>query len=247
MAPADVRYRRWFCESDFLEVALYQKFTTTPNIPYENQNTPKSLRFTQPVDWHGYVSVRCTAVFATPYATCLTNSGGIISFRLNEDADNVKIIYDGGATTNDLGALSKGLQTVPLSITGTFRIQVSKAAGAGYLQGTVNQISVNANNLVKSTNQRGLVVNKNPASPYFGRIYVSVGSRGTNNSRIVSDGIYLLNADQTDAVGQGDTPRTGGSSSIFTPRMPKARDAWLLDPMTTSTSLTGPTLTADYG
>jgi hypothetical protein len=41
---------------------------------------------------------------------------------------------------------------------------------------------------------------------------VSVATGGTTAApaRTVGDGIYLLNADQTDAVGQGDTARTGG-------------------------------------
>jgi hypothetical protein len=148
---------------------------------------------------------------ARPYASCLTNNAGVISFRLNESADNVKIIWNGGAATNDLGALAQGLTvTANLGITGPFKVQVAKAGGAGYLQGVVNQISDDANNFVKFTNQRGLVVNKNAAGPYFGRIYVGVGSAGTAGGRSVSDGIYLLNADQTDAVGQGNTPRTGG-------------------------------------
>jgi hypothetical protein len=148
---------------------------------------------------------------ARPYATCLTNNAGVISFRLNEAADSVKVIWNGGVTTNDLGALPKGLSvTANLGVTGVYKIQAVKAGGAGYTQGVVNQISEDANVLVKFANQRGLVVNQNPGSPYFGRVYVGVGAVGTSGGRSVSDGIYLLNADQTDAVGQGNTPRTGG-------------------------------------
>lgn len=153
---------------------------------------------------------------ARPYATSLTNSGTSISFRLNESADNVKIISGGGAVTNDLGPLPKGLTVTNLTIAGTFKVQVTKAAGPGYIQGIVNQVSDDTNNFVKFANQRGLVVNKNTNSPYFGRIYVAV-SAGTVASnqfnlggRTVTDGIYLLNADQTDAVGQGDTALHAG-------------------------------------
>lgn len=148
---------------------------------------------------------------ARPYATSLTNDAGIVSFRLNEDADNVKVIWNNGANSSDLGALPKGLTvTGNLGVSGTFKVQVTKNAGPGYLQGVVNQISDDANNFVKFSNQRGLAVNKNPASPYFGRVYVSVSAPITTGGRTVSDGIYVLNADQTDALGQGDTPRTGG-------------------------------------
>lgn len=156
------------------------------------------------------LGVGASVALARPYATSLTNSGGVISFRLNADADNVKIIYNGGAVTNDLGALPRGLNTVNLSITGDYQIQVTKASGPGYPQGVVNQISNDTNVFVRFANQRGLAINKRPGSPYFGRIYVSVSAAGTSGGRAVSDGIYLLNADQTDAVGQGDTPRTGG-------------------------------------
>jgi hypothetical protein len=58
------------------------------------------------------------SVMARPYATSLTNSGTAISFRLNESADNVKIISGGGAVTNDLGPLPKGLTVTNLTITG---------------------------------------------------------------------------------------------------------------------------------
>ena len=154
---------------------------------------------------------------ARPYATSLTNSGTSISFRLNESADSVKVISGGGTVTNDLGPLAKGLTVTNLTIAGVFKIQVTKAAGPGYIQGVANQVSEDSNNFVKFANQRGLAVNKNTNSPYFGRIYVAVGGAGTVasnqftlGSRSVTDGIYLLNADQTDAVGQGNTGLNAG-------------------------------------
>ena len=45
---------------------------------------------------------------AVPYATGLANNGGTVSFRLNESADSVKVVSNGGTTTNDLGALAAG-------------------------------------------------------------------------------------------------------------------------------------------
>src|SRR5436190_600797 len=55
------------------------------------------------------------------------------------------------------------------------------------------------------------IVNRRPASPYFGRIYVAnARSAVTATGRPTGDGIYILNADGTDAVGQGDTALTGG-------------------------------------
>jgi uncharacterized surface protein with fasciclin (FAS1) repeats len=153
---------------------------------------------------------------AVAYATSLTNDNGTISFRLNDSADSVKVI-SGGTTTNDLGALPAGLHTFSLGITGSFQVSVFKSSGPGYLLGTYSQIGSDTNRLLTFVNQRGVAVNKNPASPYFGRIYVSVSQGGSNttSTRVVTDGIYVLNADQTDALGQGDTALTGDLGPSF--------------------------------
>lgn len=155
------------------------------------------------------------ALHAVPYASGLTNAGGTISFRLNEAADNVRIISNGGAVTNDLGARAAGLHTENLGITGAFSVVVSKAAPPGYLtasapnRATVLQISTD-NNLVRFNQPRGLAVNTDPASPYFGRVYVANSAAGTAGTRTVGDGIYILNSDLSDALGRGDTASTGG-------------------------------------
>ncbi|HKS36487.1 MAG TPA: hypothetical protein VJW76_04805, partial [Verrucomicrobiae bacterium] len=145
--------------------------------------------------------------FANPYASAVINNAGTVSFILNEAADNVKIISNGGATTNDLGPLSTGTTTANLGISGPFKVVVSKSG-----TGTYAQISSDTNLLNKFFLPRGVAVNRNPASPSFGRIYVSNGREGTTASptRPTEDGIYLLNADQTDAIGQGNTARTAG-------------------------------------
>ncbi len=157
-----------------------------------------------------------------PYATGLANTGSTITFRLNEAADNVKIISSSGAVTNDLGVRPKGLNTANLPISGVYKVQVTKASGPGWMQGVVNQISDDTNQFVKFTNERGLAINRNTNSPYFGRIYVSISLSGTVTSnqfnlggRTVADGIYVLNTDQTDALGQGDAPLTGGLKFDF--------------------------------
>jgi hypothetical protein len=158
-------------------------------------------------------AMRPFSALAVPYATSLTNSGGIISFRLNEAADNVKIVSNGGATTDDLGPLPAGLQTIALSVSGTFQVVASKASPAGFAtpvapnRSAVLQISQDSNS-TRFNNPRGIAVNADPTSPYFGRVYVA-NSTVTNTPR-AGDGIYVLNADLTDAVGQGDTALTGG-------------------------------------
>lgn len=173
-----------------------------------------------------------TSAQATPYATALTNTGSSISFRLNESADSVKIISDGGATTNDLGALAAGLHNPALSIAGPFQVEVRKGPSLGYLQGLANQISDDANRWVRFNAPRGVAVNQNPASPYFGRIYIANADNGSVSavSRTLSegDGIFMLNADFTDAVGQGDVARTGGLN-FRTPSDDQANKPWRIE------------------
>ncbi|MGI8965234.1 MAG: hypothetical protein ACR2H1_03995, partial [Limisphaerales bacterium] len=145
---------------------------------------------------------------ASPYATSLTNNAGTISFILNESADNVKIISNNCAITNNLCALPKGTTSTKLGIAGIFKVVVTKSAPAIY-----TQTSVDTNSLVTFNSPRGVTVNQNPASPYFGRIYVANSADGLTmgpGGRPVGDGIYLLNADQTDAVGRGNNASTGG-------------------------------------
>src|ERR1700704_3919117 len=65
---------------------------------------------------------------ANPYATCLTNTAGTISFRLNEAADTVKVIWNGGASVTNLGARARGLTVTNLgTVTSPFQVQVVKA------------------------------------------------------------------------------------------------------------------------
>ncbi len=142
---------------------------------------------------------------AVPYATQLKNAGGTISFILNEPADNVKIVWQGGAQTSDLGSLPKGLFSTALAVTGPFSVVVTHSAPGGW-----TQTSNDGDNTVKFNSPRGIAVNRRAASPYFGRVYISNSGAGTAAGRSVGDGIYILNADQTDAVGQGDTALTAG-------------------------------------
>ena len=161
------------------------------------------------------------ATLAVPYASGLSNRNGSVSFRLNEAADNVEVVSGGGAVTNDLGALPAGLNSFALGITGTFQVVVFKAGPAGFLtpiepnRGAVLQISPDTP-ATRFFSPRGVAVNTHPRSPYFGRIYVANATSGTVSnklygaSRTVGDGLYALNPDFTDALGQGDAPLTGG-------------------------------------
>jgi hypothetical protein len=150
---------------------------------------------------------------ATPYATCLTNNAGTVSFRLNESGGSVKVIGNGGALTNDLGVLPFGLTVTNLSssggsstmIGGVFQVAVDKTGS-----GAPTLISDNNNVNNQFYGPRAVGVNKRPASPYFGRIYVGNAPGTTGSGRPTGDGIYVLNADSSDPLGQGNTVLTAG-------------------------------------
>lgn len=158
---------------------------------------------------------------AVPYASGLSNRNGTVSFRLNEAADNVKVVSAGGTVTNDLGALPAGWNSFSLGVTGIVQVVVFKAGPPGFLtpvepnRGEVLQISPDSS-AIRFFSPRGVAVNTHPASPYFGRIYVANATSGTVGNgvsgapRTVGDGLYALNSDFTDALGQGDAPLTGG-------------------------------------
>jgi hypothetical protein len=63
------------------------------------------------------------AARAVPYASCVTNNSGTISYYLNEGATDVKIIFNGGASTNDLGTQTKGLRSFGRDYSGSAQAQ----------------------------------------------------------------------------------------------------------------------------
>ena len=160
-------------------------------------------------------------VTATPYASSLTNDNGTVSFRLNESADNVKVVWNGGLNSVDLGALPAGLHVNNAGVVGIFQVVAVKVSPTGYAipvgpnRGGTNVISTDGS-LVRFPQPRGVAVNTDPTSPYFGRVYVANGAAGaiTNTAfagtRTAGDGIYMLNPDMSDALGLGDTASSGG-------------------------------------
>lgn len=156
---------------------------------------------------------------ATPYATELNVTGTTVSFTINESGSSVAVIY--GTTTNNLGTLAKGSYTNNFpGLTGTVYVQASKSGGLGWQTGggsnvthKVNEvvitenwagrnlISTDTNSFNRYNSPRGVAVNKNPASPYFGRVYVDNSTPGSAGSpaRGVGRGFYTLKADLSDS------------------------------------------------
>ena len=170
---------------------------------------------------------------ATPYAAAVTNDAGTVRFILNEDAASVTVWLNNATATNDLGALLKGSNSFSLAGATNFQIRVSHTSAAGFVhkttgtttlnslnspRGTILQTSSDANPLLSFNLPRGMTVNRNPKSPYFGRVYVGNSAAGTVTNatgRVLGDGVYVLNPDLTDALGQGDAPLDGGLAAEF--------------------------------
>ncbi|HEX3800598.1 MAG TPA: hypothetical protein VH413_18035 [Verrucomicrobiae bacterium] len=155
---------------------------------------------------------------ANPYASGITNlAGGQVSFVLNENATDVSIVYAGGAATNDLGALTQGIHTFPLTFnSSTYSSYAVNVFSQG--NGKFHLLSTNSNPEVVFFDGRGVAVNCNPSTGNFGRIYVANSGSSTitypttggGHTRAVNKGIYMMNADLSDAVGQTNTARLGG-------------------------------------
>jgi hypothetical protein len=169
-------------------------------------------------------ALACYTARAVPYASCVTNNAGTVSYYLNEAADDVTIIFDGGGAgnTNALGAQVKGLHANAFTMGShsTYAIQVSKTSPAGWVK-----TSDDSNALLQFNVGRGITVNYNPQDTrLFGRIYVAnaylSGGKATNvnlhTSRTLTQGLYALNADQTDALGQGNTGKVP-TGIVFNP------------------------------
>ncbi len=112
---------------------------------------------------------------ATPYASCITNSGNNYTFYLNEPGGNVTIVYtDTGTTNTSFNGVTTGTnlpagpQTFSLSGHTSYEIIVNKVGS-----GTPSIITTIARGTA-----RGIAANVNGASPYFGYVYSVIGGAG---------------------------------------------------------------------
>jgi hypothetical protein len=132
---------------------------------------------------------------AIPYASAVRNTGGTNwEFVLNEAADIVTINRDGGNPVV-INNAAIGRHTFDMTGFTNFEIAVSKAAPTAW-----TELSSTSNVFTRFERPAGLVVNKNPASPYFGTVYVAQATNlsvSVNGSRTMAEGIYPLTADLT--------------------------------------------------
>ena len=154
---------------------------------------------------------------AVPYASCITNSGGNVSYILNQDAQDVKIIFDGGGpgNTNSLGAQTRGMHTFSMGSHTTYTIQVTHSDPVAWVK-----ISDETNySILRYYSPRGVAVNTSTTNfGAFGRIYVANASPGTagattaptTSQRFTGRGLYAVNPDWSDPYGQGTNVRNAG-------------------------------------
>ncbi len=178
-----------------------------------------------------------TLLRAAPYASQVTISGTQVSFVLNQDADTLTYSLNGGAATPLGDGTGAGLHTFNLnSGSDTFSIVADKTEN-GFLQLDGNTvaadlagmpvpapeayytpISDDTNIYTHYNSPRGVAVGTNPNQPSFGAVYVSNSANGTPTGRTLGKGMYVINADLSDATtntgsygyGYGDTAQFTG-------------------------------------
>jgi hypothetical protein len=187
-------------------------------------------------------------VHATPYASgiTLTNSGTTVNYIMNEDSDVLQIKIGGGSYAPAPDGAAKGPHQFTITAGDTFSIQAERTE-SGFLTNTGGTIAKTANGLAydsaqgdngalmstlsnpltKFNSPRGVSVSQNPNAPNFGRVYISNSAPATNTPPFggrtanPGDGVYALNADQTDAYGYGDTAQgsavLGAAATANTP------------------------------
>src|SRR5436190_3191737 len=200
------------------------------------------------------LTLSSTWVHATPYASGVTVTGGTsVSFILNEPADVLKYSINGGNFTN-LDGTTKGTKSFTIPNGATFSIVADKTAATGFLIPTggitspnaagcaaassctglsldspasgFNLVSDDASTFSRYNSPRGVSVNQNPNTPYFGNVYVTNSAAGAvlgsdpnavpprlppgpNNvplapRTLTGEGLYAVHADESDAFGNGD-------------------------------------------
>ncbi len=154
--------------------------------------------------------------WANVYASGLNKTGDkTLSYVLNENASagvSVQVWETGGGVvySENLGSQNKGAHSWTWNGTGgkggkSYTVKVV-ASSSGYSAWTKTSTDGGLTNFFAP---KGVAVNQNQNSQYFGRVYVSNGAAGTS-TRATQDGIYMLNADLSDAIGQGNTAKAGG-------------------------------------
>jgi hypothetical protein len=175
---------------------------------------------------------------AASYASGVTVTGSTVKFDLNEAVNgsvpgstngDVKLFYNG--TSQDLGALAAGSESVTLTAAPTtpVQIEVTTNDGNGFLSANTQTLDsspastaleidpayvAGGHSGVIFGSPKGVAVDTDPTSPEFGRIYVA-NSATNGNANLPQIGIYALNPDFS-FVGANATEATGPVTNVAT-------------------------------
>ena len=138
-------------------------------------------------------------------------------FTLNENAQAVVItIFKEGETltAHNAGAMTKGVHTVD----NPFSMEFDSWGVTATARPVVRPIKLsNDDPVFQFYTVRGVAIDNTPASPYFGRIYVTEPYGGkisegvpSGTGRTTQRGVYILNAACEDVTGQGSDSYSGG-------------------------------------
>lgn len=145
---------------------------------------------------------------ATPYASKVTKAGTTVNYVLNQDAQGVTILTNGVAMLSEV-APAKGAKSFELPTADTpFSIVVTGNTAKGWVQ-----ISDDAFVGSKYYSPRGVAIDSNPKRTTFGAIIVCEGLGGAVGAggRTTTEGLFIMNADQSDTYGQGNTGYAGNA------------------------------------
>jgi YD repeat-containing protein len=184
-------------------------------LTYQNKNPMKNItRFLIHPTLRGLVLALAVIALsshiarAVPYASGITKSGDTVSFILNQNAANVEVLLDGTVPAAiSPNTPTAGMHTFDMTGHTTYQIKVTGNDAPTWTQYVPDQTST------AFYVPYGVSVNKIPSSPNFGKVYVSEALGGTTGGRTTSDGIYMLNADGSDAGwSNGGIGWAGGSN-----------------------------------
>lgn len=152
-------------------------------------------------------------VFASELSTEKTTDGYKLHFTLNDNIQSGQVTILEGENvihTVELGALSKGLNSVDVATTdlsgGTYNWTVSVNAS---VVDRPFKYSDNSKPQLQFYSPRGVAVDNSFESPYFGRVYASEQAGGPVTGRTTKDGIYILNSALEDVTAQGANSYAG--------------------------------------
>ncbi len=134
-----------------------------------------------------------------------------LSYTLNADAENVEIkVFKGDNVLKNmpLGAQMKGVNEQEIDLTDISEQDLSWSVTAGAAPTTAEaplKFTDDDVDQMQFKEARGLVVDNNMESPYFGRVYVTESAGGAiQGYRTTTDGVFILDAALSDVTEQGN-------------------------------------------